>query len=452
MGDLLVSRDLERCVLGAAIEDPSAVVGRFDELQPTDFYDAGHQKLWRLLLAMSDAGQAIDLVSVCERVRGDESAYGGLAYVAGLPNEVTSSDVSFHVARLRDMALRRDIRARLRNAVDNVAHAPVDELVASIDPGQDEKGGGSRPSSDIAVAAWQLVLYKREAERQGQSPCLPTPWPKVTRRWRSFFVAQNGGLTIIAGRPGMGKTSLGLQICQHITASLVPDGKGGHRRGAAHIFSMEMPAEDCELIQAAQRSGVSPEAVAEPSCSADKEARFRDALEELSTENLWIDDQPGRSAEGIIRRIKRHIQRHGPVDVVMIDYAELLDVGDSKSLRYGQLLGAATKALRNASREMGFQVLLIWQLNRQVERRTPPIPVMSDLSESGEAERHADLVVLLYRDEYYNKDTTTRPGKVDVITAKFRKGQVGVDELDWDGPCRAFRELDTRRYDAMGAR
>ena len=107
-------------------------------------------------------------------------------------------------------------------------------------------------------------------------------------------------------------------------------------------------------------------------------------------------------------------------------------------------LGDAVKQLRNLSRELGFFVLLVWQLNRQCERRKPPIPLLSDLAGSGQAERDADIVLLLYRDEYYHGDQTAEPGKVRLISAKFRGGETGVDVLDWQGECTAIRELDSR--------
>ena len=446
MTDALVSRELERYVLGAAMLAPADVLDRYDDLQPTHFYDAGHQKLWRLLLKMADEGAEVDLRSVCEHVRHEESAYGGLAYVAGLSDDVPSSAVGWHVSRLRDLAHRRDVRARLRDALEavEVPGSDVGEVLASVDSDSGAGKGALRDARTIVGQTLAEISAAQLAASEGRQTALPLPWPKLARRWGAKWSGGNGGLCIVAGRPGMGKTAAGLQMCAGVSGRDVDDRSGGTRPGHCAIFSLEMAATQCVGRIAAQRSGVNSQAVTRGQATPDEVHRYMCALEKLESERLWVDDTPDLTPSQICARIRRHIARHGPLDVVMIDYAELMNYRTGRTERLDLALGDAVKQLRNLSRELGFFVLLVWQLNRQCERRKPPIPLLSDLAESGQAERDADIVLLLYRDEYYHGDQTAEPGKVRLISAKFRGGETGVDVLDWEGECTAIRELDSR--------
>ena len=446
MPDALVARDLERYVLGAAMVAPGDVLDRYDDLSPAHFFDSGNASLWRLMVDMRDEGAEVDLRTVCEQVRHDAAGYGGLSYVAGLTDEIVSTAVEWHVARLRDLAHRRGVRARLRDALEavEVPGSDVGAVLASVDSDSGAAKGCLLDARAIVGRALAEISAAQLAASEGRQMGMPLPWPKLAARWGSKWRGGDGGLCIVAGRPGMGKTAAGLQLCDTVSSSTVDNRDGGTRPGHCAIFSLEMSATQCIGRIAAQRSGVSSRAVASGQVSVEAGRRYMAALEDIERDRLWIDDTPDLTPSQICQRIRRHIAREGPLDVVMIDYAELMNYRTGRTERLDLALGDAVKQLRNLSRELGFFVLLVWQLNRNCERRKPPIPLLSDLAESGQAERHADMVLLLYRDDYYHGDQSAEPGKVRLITDKFRGGETGVDVLDWQGECTAIRELDGR--------
>lgn len=428
-------RGMERYVLGAALLSPSKVLSQHGGLNPATFHADGHAELWRLLVSMHDEGEQIDLVTVCRRVQSNPDRYGGLSYVAALADNVVADEIGSHIRTLRDLAERRDRIRRCRDAVDRlVAGDPIDEAIADIDPTDEARDGELVGADRLARKTWEKLADRWDRLSRGEDPVLPVPIETMAQQVR--LPVGVGRLVIVCGRPAMGKTALAVQWVARVVRSSVA-GEHGTRPGSALFFSLEMDSEQLFQRVVSQQTGVPMWVIEQNRMSPTQRDAVMRAFEDVSQSRLWVDDTPGRTAEDIRRRVRRHVARHGPLDMVAVDYAGLLKLSQRKDERHDQALGNAARTLREMGRELGCTVVLVWQLNRKAEGRGSPVPKLSDLKGSGDAEQHADMVLAPFRPGYYD---STRPDQTEaeIYRLKNRGGETGSDLCRWDGPSVRF--------------
>ncbi len=436
--------DAERTILGAALLNPEPVLFEGRRLQPEHFTRSGHEHLWRLLLRMQDADEPIELVAVAGHVQKDSDAYGGLAYVAALADDVVSTDVAFYVRRVVDLAARREVWERMERAQDMlVAGESIETALGSIEDNEDDWGDeGAVKCSDIAFDAHQKLTRTIEARRKGSTVTVPMPF-KALRDVLEFPIGVGAALCI-AARPGMGKTALMLEVARSCASSTVTFPDGSTRLGRCYAVEMEMDKDQLLFRMACQRARLDSLKIRRGHGTDREMKELQDAYEYVHGLNLWIDDRPKQTVGSIRRAVRRNIQRFGALDILLVDYLGLMDIVPKNGDRKDQAIGDAVRQLRQEARKHGFLLVMLSQLNRGVENRADRRPGLADLRDSGNIEEHIDAALFIYRDEYYNEEMTTRPGEADLIIPKNRHGKRGTVAVGFDGPATRFHSLEGR--------
>jgi replicative DNA helicase len=246
---------------------------------------------------------------------------------------------------------------------------------------------------------------------------------------------QPGQLIVVGARPGMGKTALVLNIAENVAI-----------REKLHtlFFSLEMSAAELALRSLAALARVPSKALSTGSMGGSHQdywGRVVEAVELFGQANLWIDDQPARSLSDIARSCRKKMTKDGQISCIIIDYLQLMDMGESNKFNESQSISKITSALKSLAKELECPIILLSQLNRAVEDRVDKRPNMSDLRGSGSIEQDADSVIFIYRDEYYSRENSKSPGVAELIVAKNRSGPTGVVKVGFDSTLTKFHNI-----------
>jgi replicative DNA helicase len=432
------SVEAERAVLGSLLIDPVRVPEAAERLTEERFFDQRHGQIFAALLELADRGEPIDFVSVGERLLARKALkkIGGQAYLVELSVSVTSSaHLAHHVNLVYEMAvLRKLIReatgiierayttrpdgAAVGNLVDESEHA-----IFSISGGESD----SHPDS-ISVAVEQAFLRIDSASHRGNLTGLPSGYYDLDELTCGFNA---GELVIVAGRPSMGKTALMLNIIDH-AASHPPEWM--KEKPVILFFSLEMGQQALATRMLCTRARVDAHALKTGRIPADDYAELARAAGELQEMSIFLDDSPGMSVMTLRSRARRIKQRHG-LHMVVVDYLQLMTHprSESRQMEITQI----SRSLKELARELDVPVVALSQLSRAVESREDKRPQLSDLRESGSLEQDADVVLLLYRPEYYNPTDENR-GLAELICAKQRNGPTGSARLQFFGNTMRF--------------
>jgi replicative DNA helicase len=422
----------EKAVIGAMCCDPDEADAAFT-LRPDDF-TGKHREIYRVAKDLYGRGVIPDLVALNNELDaiGKLASVGGSAYLSDLVIFVPHvANVGYYVSKVREESHRRRLRSLSMLLNSNCDTMPVKELLASIDGCADVlRGTESKGPEKISVAIGKAFKQMELATlNKGEITGVSTGLPDLDIMLAGL---NPGKLYILAGRPGMGKSALALDMARHASRGL--DGT------PVLFFSHEMP--DVELAQRSLCSeGRVDGAVARIGgmTSADF-SRLGDAANVLHQSNLWIDDTPVMTAAGIAAKAKAMKKKHG-LGLVIIDYLQLLD-GEGK--RY-EIVTEASRRLKLLSKEIDAPVVALCQLNRSLESREDKRPKMSDLRESGALEQDADVILFVYREAIYceckgNKDCShDHHRKAEVIVGKQRGGPCGTVHCEYIGEHTTFR-------------
>ncbi|MCK6506683.1 replicative DNA helicase [Myxococcota bacterium] len=422
--------------------DGSQVLAIAEFLEPDDFFSDKHKALFALLVEMANKEEPTEVLAVVERIaaagRGEEM--GGLAYVSALIDQVPSAESVEYYARIvrqRAVARRlvnasREIGERALSGQDDLTEL-LDFAESSIFEVTQQKSSQDWFSLSEVVDAEFLrieALAKAWAESDGTNRGLTgvtTGFVDLDRKLSGF---QATDLVILAARPAMGKTALALNFARY--AAMSGAGVG--------VFSLEMSKGQLATRMLTSAARVDAGKVRTGDLSRDQDwPRLQAAAEELYQLPLHIDDTPGLTITQIRSKCRRLKARHPNLRFVVVDYIGLMQ-GDPRVSRQEQISGAS-RGLKLIAKELGVTVLCLSQLNRGVEQRPNKRPVLSDLRESGAIEQDADIIMFIYRDEYYNPETTPEPGVAEVIIAKQRNGPTGTVKLSWQGQHALFGNL-----------
>ena len=425
----------ERSLLGSALLDPSIIGNQRDAVAPSDFYGDGNRVIWSTMIDLYDRGEGVDLVTVTEALEssGRLAAAGGSGYLNDLVGVVPSpSNAPTYARNIGRMAtLRRLLNAGVRIAglAQDMNQDPEDAvrqaeaLLASVLRADTGDGFVSQP--DALNAYSEELRAKTSAE--GIEYVIPTGLRDLDR-------ILNGGLRrreliVLAARPSMGKSGLGLTICTNAAAQ--------SSAGVA-IFSLEMATSSLIGRMLAYASKVPLQVV-----DSGRWDRYTDrlgaTLGTLAPCRIWWNDVSSMTVERMRSLLRRQIAQ-GPIDLVLIDHAQLLHCEGRTENRVRELT-TITRELKAMAKDFNVAVVLISQLSRAVEQRPNKQPLLSDLRESGSLEQDADVVLLLYREEYYKPDTE-RINIADVTVAKHRSGPTGVVSLSWSPQTTGFWGLE----------
>jgi len=412
----------EEAVLGAALLlGAGPWPAEMEALVTLDFSTVELSEIWDAIVELREAGIAVEEVSVCAKLAefGETAAKPEL--VCRLAWQTPTAVNAGHWARLVGETGRgRRLRARLKDAADNAVSVAdltreATEAMRHVEP---DSRAGLRPASKLAPLA-MLGLQERVKNPDAGR----IAWTGLTDLDRTLRL-EAGDLTIIAGRPSMGKTAL---------AANVADRCGDPREslGCVAFFSLEMTAESL-ILRVMQRTARSSRG---DLVGAIRNGTGEALVNRTSMLRLYVDDRGGLS----LNQLRSALSRMGRVRLVVVDYLQLMRLGDDRKLRHDQLLGQLTKGLKGLAKEFGCHVIALSQLNRSVEKRTPPIPLLSDLRDSGNLEEDADNVVMPFRPEYYDEDGER--GIAYLYIRKQRKGQTGQVRVAWVKERQSFEDL-----------
>jgi len=417
--------EAEQCVLGSMLLDREAIGEVLLILEAEDFYEPKHAELFRLLCVLYDRNQPVDLVLVTNELnaQGRLEVLGGVDALVGLMESVPSAAHAEAYARLvRDSSERRRLVEAATHILRDVQEGRQKEVAELLDAAERRIFAIAHGRSAEAAASLDGLIRKAlvriDALQEGGADTtrgLRTHYSDLDKKLNGLAP---GSLYVIAGRPSMGKTSLALNILDHCC---VRDGV------PALLFTLEVTKEQVAESLLCSNARVDAQRLMRGELGNEEYAKVPEAAARLIKAPLFIDDTPGLTLGRLRAKARRMKARHD-IGVIVVDYLQLLNLGESSESRQIEI-SRMSGALKQLARELSVPVITLSQLNRSVEQRQDKRPLMGDLRESGSIEQDADAVLLLYREEYYNKEKLEARGKAEVILAKNRSGPTGTIDL-----------------------
>lgn len=429
--------EAEQSILGGLMLDREALDQIGDMIEVSDFYKPSHQKVYEAIKELHQKGQPIDIITVTNvlQAHGDLEQVGGPEYLVSLLDKtISSANITSHAKIVREKSLLRRLIQTSSGLIERAYSNEFADIESFIDQaetemfkvGENKTATGLVGSMDIVKASIQKIeeLYKRKAEITG----IPTGFVGLDKKTSGLHP---GELTIIAARPSMGKTAFSLNIAQHIAL---------REKKTVAYFSLEMGKESMMMRMLSSESRVSMSEIRNGRIPDSAWPKLINAAGSLSEASLFLDDTSGISPFEIRSRCRRLKAEHG-LDVVMIDYLQLMDLKQKVESRE-RAVSEISKSLKAIAKELQIPVIALAQLNRGVEGRSDRRPMLSDLRESGSIEQDADVIMMLYRDDYYDKDDPDKQGRAEAIIGKQRNGETGTVHLKFDAQYARFRDAD----------
>ncbi len=435
------SVEAESSVLGGLLLDNGAWDRVGDLLHEGDFYRFEHRMVFGAIGALINASKPADVITVFEQLIGQGKAeeIGGLAYLNALAQYVPSAG---NIRRYADIVRERSVLRKLVSASDEIsttAFNPQGRPVATIlDEAEQkifnigEEGARNRQgfqAMDTLVVAL-LDRVQEMADNPNDVTGVPTGFYDLDRMTAGF---QAGDLIVLAARPSMGKTALAINIAEHVALN---EGL------PVAVFSMEMGAAQLAVRIVGSIGRIDQSHLRTGKLTDEEWPRLTEAIEKLRTISLHIDESAGLTSSELRANARRLSRQCGKLGLIVVDYLQLMSgSGNSDGENRATELGEISRGLKMLAKELQCPVMALSQLNRSVESRPDKRPMMSDLRESGAIEQDADIIMFIYRDEYYTKDACKEPGVAEVIIAKQRNGPTGVVKLAFLKPITKFESL-----------
>jgi len=430
--------EAEQSLLGSVLVKEKVLADLAGKVAPEDFYRPEHQLTFRTMLAMQAEGTAIDIVTLTDCLNKDGllDRVGGVRFVSHIANMVPTAANAGHYAKivLEKAKLRRIIEAG--TAVVSAAYEDCDDIAEIVDRAeqtilqatQDGLGGHERTMQEQLMELYELVNKANQTE--GNMTGLSTGLRALDCLTSGL---QKSDLIIVAARPGMGKTALGLNIASH--AAL-------HEGKSVTVFSLEMPPSQLIGRIICAEGNIDSLSMRNGKLTDVEWSSFIRLTEQLNASHLHIDDTPNITVAQLKQKTRRYLVEDGQLDLIVIDYLQLMSSGRSNSKENRQQeVSEISRSLKALARELNVPIIALSQLSRNVESRPDKMPMLSDLRDSGSIEQDADLVMLLYREDYYEPDTD-RPGVTQVLLAKHRNGPTGIAELFFHKQLTRFVDID----------
>ncbi len=429
--------DAEIALLGCIIIDESAFVHVVDMVELDDFYDPHNKAIFKAMSTIYANGQNIDITTLLSYLEKENllEQVGGYEYLANLSNiGYSTSNIDTYIELITDASLRRKTINLLNNLSQEgyKSEKSTFDYVEEIEKAVFELSRRRRVDSFRTIAdVSKQVLFNTEANSNQKEEIigLKTGFSKVDRITLGF---QPGQLLILAARPAMGKSAMAINLACNIASK----NKNGHANVA--MFSLEMTAEQLVERMIASDSKIQLSDIKTGKIGSSEWIRFNTSCSRLSKLGLFFDDSTDLTVAKIRAKCRKLAVDQG-LDFVVIDYLQLINSeNDSKSAQ--EAVAKISRELKLMAMELKIPVMALSQLSRAVEKREDRHPIMADLRDSGSIEQDADIVMFLYRDDYYNK-SSTRKGEADLIIAKNRSGSTheGLPML-FNGACACFDE------------
>jgi len=435
--------DAEASLLGSLLIDAGALIKVSDRLSAEDFYDEKNRTIFTAISKLHDRRKPIDLLTLSEQLKkdGQLEAIGGAAYLTELTNFVPTAS---HVEEYADIVAEKAVRRRLIKASQDIAIVGFDEaknLQELVEEAESRLFEVSQRYVRQNITSLESILgdsFDRLDDlhrNKGGLRGIPTGLADIDRLIAGL---QRADLVVLASRPSMGKTALMLNIALNVATKA--------KQGAVLIFSLEMGKEQLVDRLLAAEAGVDAWKLRTGEGLNDEDfERLSAAMGELAEAPIFIDDTSGITIADMRTKVRRLHHQH-PLSAIMVDYLQLMSGGSrfATVANRVQEISEISRNLKILARELNVPIVALSQLSRSVENRTPQIPQLADLRESGSIEQDADVVAFLYREEYYNPDNTSKPNITEVLIKKHRNGPVGNVEIFFDRTRQRFRDLDTK--------
>lgn len=424
--------DAEREVLGAILNNPVALNRIIDFLKPEHFYNPANRLIYDAMLNLNNNSRAIDILTVSEilRERGKLDTLGGRAFINDLALEsVTSANIEFHAKIIQEKAVKRQL-INAGNEIIELGFTEEDNSVAIesaekliFDIAQEKSGSDMSPLTDLLVDTIDRIEYRYNNKDVGIWGT-PSGFYELDALTAGF---QKSDLIILAARPSMGKTALALNIAQNV---------GIRNQIPVAIFSLEMSKDQLSQRILCSEAEIDQQKARTGNLSTLEWEKITNCMNPLHSAPIHIDDTGGLSVMEIRAKCRRLKLREPELGLVIIDYLQLIN-DDSKD-NY-QKISNISRGLKTLARELDVPVIALSQLSRKVEDRSDKRPMLSDLRESGAIEQDADIVLFIYRDEYYNRDDSPDKGFAEIAVAKQRNGPVGSFKLLFQNNITKFK-------------
>ncbi len=436
------SLEAEQSVIGGLMLDNQAWDIIADIINEQDFYRHDHALIFRAINALADETQPYDIVTVSEWLgaRNELDSIGGLAYLSILANDTpTAANIKAYANIVREYSVLRsliqignEISASAYNADGKPSKELLDEAERKVFMIA-EQGAGNREG--FAAINHLLTRAVQRVEEMYQSGEALTG---ISSGFSNFDDKTSGlqksDLIIVAGRPSMGKTSFAMNLAENAAMGT---------ENAVAVFSMEMPGEQLALRMMSSLGRIDSHSLRTGKLDDQDWPRLISSVNMLSKAKLFIDDTPALSPTEVRARTRRLKREHG-LDLVIIDYLQLMQIGGSSENRATEI-SEISRSLKALAKELNVPIIALSQLNRSVEQRPDKRPVMSDLRESGGIEQDADVILFIYRDEVYNEDSPDK-GTAEILIRKQRNGPIGMVRLAFLGQYTRFENLAYEDY------
>ncbi len=425
--------EAEKSIISSILLDPEAIFAASEIVVPDDFYNAQYGKMYEALLELNKEGKPIDLITFQEKLMSK-----------GLPEEMTSleaidsimyfSTVSVNVKQYANIVKEKAVLRRLIKAneeVNKLCYSGGEELDNILNRAEKsvfnlvQNRGGSDYVGIDQVVMNALDKIESASKSGGKITGLPTGFIDLDALTSGL---QPSDLVIIAARPSMGKTAFVLNIAEHLAFK---------KNQCIAIFSLEMSKEQLVNRMFSLESGIDAQALRTGNLKDSEWGQLIESADVIAKSKLIIDDTPSISVAKLISKCRKFKMDHG-LSLVMIDYIQLMTGNGKASESRQNEIAEISRSLKALARELNVPVIALSQLSRAVEKRDDKRPMLSDLRESGGIEQDADLVMFIYRDEYYTKEACKEPGVAEIIIAKQRNGSLGTVKLAWLGNLTKF--------------
>ena len=418
------NEEAERSVLGAVMLNKDVLSEVLEEVSADDFYNESHREIFKAIWELYKNNTAVDMLTVCEELKKRKALEmaGGRAYIATLTAEVPSTVNAVEYAKI--VAEKAILRQMIKTSEDITEKGYDAKMAAGEILDYAESGifkiAQKRQKNDYAkiqdVLLTNIKIIDAAAQNKDKIVGIPTGFKDIDEKTSGL---QRSDLIIVAARPAMGKTAFALNIAQQ---SAVKAGS------SVIIFSLEMSKEQLGQRLLAMQARVEMQKLKQGDLDRKDWDRITMALDELNNTKIVIDDTPGISVMEMRNKCRRLKAEQG-LDLVVVDYLQLMSL-QGKTDNRQQEISTISRNLKLLAREMDCPVIVLSQLSRAPEQRQDHRQILSDLRESGSIEQDADIVIFLYRDDYYNENTD-KPGVCEVNIAKHRSGPTDKVELTW---------------------
>ena len=426
------SLEAEQSVIGSMLMDKDAIAVAAETLTAEDFYQKQYALVFDAIISLFGQDKPVDLVTLQDKLVKDNAPpeMQSLDFIRDILNTVpTSANVKYYAEIVRDKAVLRRLIKNSEGIIQKCYEQSMEteEILEETEKTVFDilKRKGTHdfvPIEEVALAVLQKI--QDASKTKGHVTGVPTGFTDLDYMTTGF---QPSDFILIAARPSMGKTAFVLNIIEHVALK---------KNMPCMIFSLEMSKEQLVNRLFSMDSGIDAQVLRTGELSDNDWPRLIDTVGRVGDSNIIIDDTPGITAAELRSKCRKMKLERG-LDLVVIDYLQLMSGGSRKNDNRQQEISDISRSLKALARDLECPVVALSQLSRACETRTDKRPMLSDLRESGAIEQDADIVMFLYRDEYYNPDTE-HPGEAEVIIAKQRNGPIGTVSLYWQSATTRF--------------